>query len=51
MDGLGASAGGEAVWGSAAAVAEASPALDHDAGCSEGIEDLAIEKLITEAGI
>jgi hypothetical protein len=34
-----------------AGVAEAPPALDHDTGLGERVEDLAIEKLVTEAGI
>ena len=34
-----------------ACVVEASPAFDYDAGFSEGVEDLAIEKLVTEAGV
>ncbi len=32
-------------------VVEAPPAPEHDACLSEGIEDLAIEKLVTDAGI
>jgi hypothetical protein len=32
-------------------IVEAPPALHDDAGFGEGVEDLAIEKLITEAGI
>ena len=32
-------------------VVEAPPALDHDAGLSKSVEDLAIEKLVTEAGV
>ena len=32
-------------------VVEPPPALDHDAGLGEGVEYLAIEKLVTEAGV
>ncbi len=32
-------------------VVEAPPALDHDAGLGERVEDVAIEELVTEAGV
>ncbi len=34
-----------------ARVVEAPPALDHNAGLGERVEDLAIEKLVTEVGV
>jgi hypothetical protein len=37
------------VW--PACIVEASPAFDHDAGLSKSVEDLAIEKFVTKAGI
>lgn len=32
-------------------IVEAAPAFDHDAGLRERVEDLAIEKFITNAGV
>jgi hypothetical protein len=32
-------------------IVEAPPAFDDDAGFGEGVEDLAIEKLVAEAGV